>query len=83
MCMLTADCSVEGICKPRGCRRDEFVLTSLLKSNQSVPPLCPSDAFCPDDASACLPLVEAGGRCQLNRDGKWRLDDLRAILIGR
>jgi len=35
-----------------------------------VPDLCPSGFFCPDDASSCLPLVSAGGRCQLNRDGE-------------
>lgn len=52
------------------CSRDQYVLTSLLRSGNPIPPLCPSGSFCPDDASGCLPLVELGGRCQLNRDGE-------------
>lgn len=51
-------------------RRDEYVLSSQLDENKPIPPMCGEGHFCPDDASACLPLVEVGGRCQLNRDGE-------------
>ncbi|OCF60715.1 hypothetical protein L486_00353 [Kwoniella mangroviensis CBS 10435] len=61
-------CSSNGTCVPRQCRRDEYLLSSLLNTDTPIPPLCPSGTFCPDDASGCLPLVEVDGECQLNRD---------------
>lgn len=50
-------------------RRDQYVLSSLLEGNKTIPPICDTGTFCPDDASTCLPLVPVGGHCQLNRDG--------------
>ncbi|RXK37082.1 hypothetical protein M231_05670 [Tremella mesenterica] len=61
-------CTSNGTCFPRQCRRDEYVLTSLLDASIPTPPLCPEGMFCPDDASGCLPWVPLGGRCELNRD---------------
>ncbi|WVR06946.1 hypothetical protein IAU60_003982 [Kwoniella sp. DSM 27419] len=61
-------CAANGTCLPRQCRRDEYILASLLDSGYPVPPQCPEGSFCPDDASGCLPLVGVGGMCQLNRD---------------
>ncbi|WWC62056.1 uncharacterized protein I303_104645 [Kwoniella dejecticola CBS 10117] len=67
-------CSINGTCLPRQCRRDEYLLSPLLISNSNtneppaIPPLCPAGQFCPDDSSGCLPLVDVGGECQLNRD---------------
>lgn len=57
--------------KTNRCRRDRYVLSSLLESNKTIPPLCKEGTFCPDDASTCLPLVPVGGHCQLNRDGTF------------
>ncbi|WRT66466.1 uncharacterized protein IL334_003425 [Kwoniella shivajii] len=61
-------CSTNGTCQPKQCRRDEYILSSLLNTDIPIPPLCPSGSFCPDDASGCLDLVDVGGECQLNRD---------------
>ncbi|ORY20636.1 hypothetical protein BCR39DRAFT_451871, partial [Naematelia encephala] len=61
-------CAINGTCLPRQCRRDEYILSSLVDANSPIPPLCPPGSFCPDSASGCLALVPVGGKCQLNRD---------------
>lgn len=65
----SSDCAANGTCLPRLCRRDEYLLSSLLTSTVPIPPLCDTGTFCPDDHSGCLPLVPVGGKCELNRDG--------------
>ncbi|WWD17203.1 hypothetical protein CI109_101641 [Kwoniella shandongensis] len=74
-------CSINGTCLPRQCRQDEYLMTSLLDPTHVIPPLCPTGSFCPDDASGCLPLVELGGVCQLNRDDECAPPPNGAVLI--
>ncbi|WWC89241.1 uncharacterized protein L201_004160 [Kwoniella dendrophila CBS 6074] len=74
-------CSINGTCLPRQCRRDEYILSSLLNTDIPVPPLCPSGTFCPDDASACLPLVEVDGQCELNRDDECASPPQGMVLV--
>ncbi|OBZ66311.1 hypothetical protein A0H81_13750, partial [Grifola frondosa] len=58
--------SVNGTCQPKQCRRDEFPFG--FDNQTSLPPLCPSGSFCPDEGSGCKTLLPAGEPCQLNRD---------------
>ncbi|EGN98644.1 hypothetical protein SERLA73DRAFT_107716 [Serpula lacrymans var. lacrymans S7.3] len=57
---------VNGTCKPKQCRRDEFPFGYGHK--EPVPPLCPRGTFCPDEGSGCVPWLSVGKPCQLNRD---------------
>ncbi|KAJ1307793.1 hypothetical protein OPQ81_001878 [Rhizoctonia solani] len=59
-------CSPEGVCQPKGCRRDEFPFG--YDPNITLPPMCPKDQFCPDEEDMCLPVMSPGSTCQLNRD---------------
>lgn len=59
-------CSSDGVCQPKGCRKDQFPFGYAQDS--PLPPLCPSGQFCPDEADACQPLLSVGSPCQLNRD---------------
>ncbi|KAN0120711.1 hypothetical protein V8E52_003980 [Russula decolorans] len=71
---FTSDCdaqtfcsgTINGTCIPRQCRREEF--PSGYGTNQTVPVLCPTGSFCPDEGDACRPLVPVGQPCQFNRD---------------
>ncbi|CAD6588153.1 MAG: hypothetical protein TREMPRED_004943, partial [Tremellales sp. Tagirdzhanova-0007] len=73
-------CAANDTCLPRLCRRDEFVLTSLLTSSTPAPPLCGPGSFCPDDASGCLRIVPVGGTCELNRDDECT-PPIQAIVV--
>ncbi|KAK8864490.1 hypothetical protein IAR55_001740 [Kwoniella newhampshirensis] len=74
-------CSVNGTCLPKRCRRDEYLMTSLLDPTHAIPPLCPAGSFCPDDASGCLGLVELGGVCQLNRDDECAPSPIGPMIV--
>ncbi|KAF8493636.1 hypothetical protein JB92DRAFT_2749951 [Gautieria morchelliformis] len=70
---LTTDCSdtmycdpSSSVCKPKGCRRDEFPLG--YSQGAQLPPRCKSDEFCPDEGDACQRLLPVDSTCQLNRD---------------
>ena len=71
---FTSDCDaqtfcsgiINGTCLPRQCRREEF--PSGYGTNQTVPALCPTESFCPDEGDACRQLVPVGQPCQFNRD---------------
>lgn len=58
--------SVNGTCTLKKCRRDEFPFGYNL--GDSLAPLCSPGSFCPDDGSGCQPLLDAGKKCDLNRD---------------
>ena len=57
-----------GTCVPRLCRRDEFPFRSGDSLAASVPPLCNTGFFCPDEGTGCKPQGPVGSACQLNRD---------------
>ncbi|PWN48555.1 hypothetical protein IE53DRAFT_304675, partial [Violaceomyces palustris] len=65
-CGYTAWCDTDGICKPNGCRKDDFPFG--YRSRKDWPPLCPRGQVCPDELSACVPQQALGQACQLNRD---------------
>lgn len=58
--------AVNGSCVARNCRRDEFPFG--FEPDESLPPQCVGETFCPDSGSGCRPLVYVGGVCELNRD---------------
>jgi hypothetical protein len=68
-CSKTSFCSapVNGTCIPRLCRRDEFPF-EYANGDVSMPSMCGSGFFCPDEGSGCKPLMPAGNMCQANRD---------------
>jgi hypothetical protein len=59
---------VERICKPKGCRSEEFPFG--FRPEDTLPPFCSEGQFCPDEEDMCLPIVPVGGDCQMNRDGE-------------
>ncbi|KAF9260237.1 hypothetical protein L218DRAFT_932835 [Marasmius fiardii PR-910] len=71
---LVTDCSdhyyctapQNGMCEPRNCRRDEFPFG--YSEQDTLPPMCRSGMFCPDEGSGCRAQVEPGEACQTNRD---------------
>jgi hypothetical protein len=63
-------CSANGTCLLRGCRRDIFPF-GYPQDSQTLPPLCKSGNFCPDEMDACQPVLSVGSACQLNRDGEF------------
>ncbi|KAH7341523.1 hypothetical protein B0J17DRAFT_646917 [Rhizoctonia solani] len=65
-CDAMTFCSAEGVCQPKGCRRDEFPFG--YNPDVTLPPMCPKDQFCPDEEDRCLPFMQPGSTCQLNRD---------------
>ncbi|KEP51173.1 putative Gtr1/RagA G motif protein [Rhizoctonia solani 123E] len=65
-CDAMTYCSTEGVCQPKGCRRDEFPFGYA--PDVTIPPMCPRDQFCPDEEDMCLPAMSPGSICQLNRD---------------
>ncbi|CAE6409572.1 unnamed protein product [Rhizoctonia solani] len=65
-CDAMTFCSSEGVCQPKGCRRDEFPFG--YDSEVLLPSMCPRGQFCPDEEDRCLPAVSPGSACQLNRD---------------
>ncbi|KZT56934.1 hypothetical protein CALCODRAFT_453649 [Calocera cornea HHB12733] len=64
-CDATGYCSSQGVCEPKGCRKDQYAFGY---GSNPQPPLCPSGTFCPDEENICLPLIDVGSPCQLNRD---------------
>lgn len=68
-CDSVTFCSESGICKPKGCRKDEYPF-GYPQDSKSIPNKCPTGQFCPDEQDQCLPLLAVGSPCQLNRDGK-------------
>jgi hypothetical protein len=69
-CQSAYYCADNSTCANKGCRRDVFPFGYT--TNQTLPPFCKSDQFCPDEEDQCLPLLSVGSPCQLNRDGTWR-----------
>lgn len=67
-CDDTKYCDPSGVCKPKGCRRDEFPLGYA--QGAQLPPRCKADEFCPDEGDQCQSLLAVGSACQLNRDGE-------------
>jgi hypothetical protein len=65
-CNSVTFCTEQGICTPKGCRKDEFPFGYSQGAN--LPPKCPSGQFCPDEGSACQDVLRVGSPCQLNRD---------------
>ncbi|KAH0827508.1 hypothetical protein J3R83DRAFT_4221 [Lanmaoa asiatica] len=59
-------CSGQGICEPKGCRKDQYPFGYT--QSDDLPPKCPTGQFCPDEGDACQPLLSVGSPCQLNRD---------------
>jgi len=57
-----------GSCLPRLCRRDQFAFRSSDPSATSIPSLCNTGFFCPDEGTGCKPQGSVGSACQLNRD---------------
>ncbi|KAJ3761990.1 hypothetical protein EV360DRAFT_36592 [Lentinula raphanica] len=58
--------SVNGTCVARTCRRDQFPFG--YSPSDTLPPLCPSGSFCPDEGNGCKTQVDPGSACQMNRD---------------
>ena len=69
-CDSVTYCASNSTCLLRGCRRDVFPFGYPQDSN-SLPPLCKSGTFCPDEMDECQSLLSVGSACQLNRDGAW------------
>ncbi|CCM01150.1 uncharacterized protein FIBRA_03198 [Fibroporia radiculosa] len=59
-------CTSSGICELRGCRRDQFPFG--YPSDVTLPPLCGTGRFCPDEEDRCISLLTVGSPCQFNRD---------------
>ncbi|KAK0523065.1 hypothetical protein OC842_006275 [Tilletia horrida] len=57
-----------GVCRPKGCRRDEYPFGYKGVPQDQIPPMCGPGTYCPDEENACEPLIPLGGVCQLNRD---------------
>jgi len=66
-------CSDAGVCKARGCRRDEFPFG--YNPTDTLPKQCPDDEFCPDEGDACQKKLAVGSPCQLNRDDECQPPD--------
>ncbi|KAI0305567.1 hypothetical protein B0F90DRAFT_1699104 [Multifurca ochricompacta] len=72
-CNATTWCD-NGICRSKGCRRDEFPLgysTGEGRGNGkhiNPPEKCSVDKFCPDEGSQCVPKTPVGQPCQFDRD---------------
>ncbi|TFK44656.1 hypothetical protein BDQ12DRAFT_673342 [Crucibulum laeve] len=66
-CNSVTFCNEDGICKPKGCRRDDFPF-GYAQNSHSIPDKCPRGQFCPDEADLCQDLLPVGSPCQLNRD---------------
>ncbi|KZO91592.1 hypothetical protein CALVIDRAFT_541754 [Calocera viscosa TUFC12733] len=64
-CNAMTYCSSQTICEPKGCRKDQYAFGY---GSNTQPPLCPDGSFCPDEEDQCLPLVDVGKPCQLDRD---------------
>lgn len=60
-------CNSSSICDWKGCKRDDFPFGY---GDITPPPKCPTGSFCPDEESACQPVLAVGSPCQLNRDGE-------------
>jgi hypothetical protein len=69
-CNSVCFCSDAGICEAKGCRRDDFPFGYAQGSN-NLPPKCERGQFCPDEGTACQPVLPVGSPCQLNRDGEY------------
>lgn len=67
--LIVSDCSSNGTCLPRRCRREDHASMAVINSPWGTPSLCP-EGFCPDDGSGCLSLIPVGGSCELDRDGE-------------
>ncbi|OSX66318.1 hypothetical protein POSPLADRAFT_1177763 [Postia placenta MAD-698-R-SB12] len=65
-CDAVTYCSPASICELKGCRKDVFPFGYA--SGSSLPPLCGSGRFCPDEGSMCLSVAPVGSPCQFNRD---------------
>lgn len=68
-CNSVTFCNDSGICELKGCRKDDFPF-GYATGSDILPPKCDKGEFCPDEGSECLPLLEVGSPCQLNRDGE-------------
>ena len=77
---FTSDCNVttwcdNGVCRNKGCRKDEFPLGydngGSSANGKLIPPpaICPVTQFCPDEGSQCEPKIAVGQPCQFDRDG--------------
>ncbi|KAL9939605.1 hypothetical protein V8E36_001422 [Tilletia maclaganii] len=66
-----------GVCRPKGCRRDEYPFGYKGVPQDQIPPMCGQGTYCPDEEVACRPLIPLGGICQLNRDGESDLIRIR------
>ncbi|KAJ7733757.1 hypothetical protein DFH07DRAFT_132432 [Mycena maculata] len=65
-CDSVTYCASNGTCLLKGCRKDEFPFGYA--TGATLPPLCPSGQFCPDEADVCQAQLTVGSPCQLNRD---------------
>ena len=68
-CDYKSYCSVSannGTCVPRVCRRDIYAFG--YPADETPPPLCPEDSFCPDKGDGCRARVPVGQPCELGRD---------------
>jgi len=60
-------CAANSTCLLRGCRVNQFPL-GYPQDDPSLPSMCKQGMFCPDEMDACLPQMQVGSACQLNRD---------------
>ncbi|KZS92500.1 hypothetical protein SISNIDRAFT_115690 [Sistotremastrum niveocremeum HHB9708] len=70
---LMSDCDAQTFCSPtlqqcvpRLCRRDSWPFG--YPDGVTIPPLCATGNYCPDEEDACKPLIPVGSPCQMNRD---------------
>ncbi|KZT26779.1 hypothetical protein NEOLEDRAFT_1177359 [Neolentinus lepideus HHB14362 ss-1] len=66
-CDTVTYCSNAGTCELKGCRRDEYPY-GYAQDDPSIPKMCPTGQFCPDEEDACQDVLPVGSPCQLNRD---------------
>ena len=74
-CNAMTYCNSSSLCDWKGCRRDEFPF-GYDNTSMTLPPKCPTGQFCPDEESACQPVLAVGSQCQLNRDGDLAADNI-------
>ncbi|KAA1472958.1 hypothetical protein DENSPDRAFT_839361 [Dentipellis sp. KUC8613] len=71
-CNATTWCN-NGVCEPKGCRKDEFPLG--WPKNITLVDKCKPGSYCPDEGSSCQPLIPVGSPCQFDRDDECQAPD--------
>ncbi|KAJ9124731.1 hypothetical protein QFC24_003099 [Naganishia onofrii] len=82
-CDARTFCNDQGVCQAKGCRKDYYPYGYNGVDWDSLPPLCSSTQFCPDEGDACQDKIPVGELCQLNRDDECAFAPNYQDLAGR